>query len=190
MQAIGFLPQLADPLPHRYVLNVQLLFPQKPRDGYSAIADQGFPPFCSIAFEEIQMAFVNEVVSDEDIVKYNLPFKPGAGRYWTRDRERDCYLWGGIVENFAFGYDPEGQFDFYCADILLRVSLNMGQGSSSFKESPYRIIWSEISHIQPCDLGGLSLHDVVPLLKSALVTFGYDGRKNIFAPSRIVSFGF
>jgi hypothetical protein len=38
MQAIGFLPQLANPFPHRYVLNVQLLIPGTPRDGNSAIA--------------------------------------------------------------------------------------------------------------------------------------------------------
>ena len=65
---------------------MQLLNPGRPRDGNCAIADQGFRPFCSLAFEADQMAFVNEVVSDEDIAKYNLPFKPGAGRYWTRDK--------------------------------------------------------------------------------------------------------
>ncbi len=49
------------------------------------------------------MAFVNEVVSDEDIARYNLPFKPGAGRYWTRDKENDCYLWGGRFPQGTLG---------------------------------------------------------------------------------------
>jgi len=42
------------------------------------------------------MTFVNEVVSDEDIDRYGLPFEKGSGRYWTRDAERDFYLWGGM----------------------------------------------------------------------------------------------
>ncbi len=54
------------------------------------------------------MAFVNEVVSDADIDKYGLPFKKGSGRYWTRDADRDMYLWGGKGGNPAFGEDIVG----------------------------------------------------------------------------------
>lgn len=136
------------------------------------------------------MAFVNEVVSDDDIAKYRLPFKPGAGRYWTRDRERDCYLWGGIVENFAYGYEQVGHFDFYWNGILLQITLDMGKGSDSFKDSPYRIIWNKVTHIQPSDLGGLIKWDLFLLLKTALTAYGYDGRMNVFAPKRKVDFNF
>lgn len=136
------------------------------------------------------MAFVNEVVSDEDIAKYNLPFKPGAGRYWTRDRVRDSYLWGGILDRFAYGYEQEGQFDFYLKGTLLRLTLDMGRGSSSFQDSPYRIIWNKVTHIQPFDLGGLNKRDVLSLLKTALTVYGYDGRMNKFAQVRQIDFNF
>ncbi|MEA5392831.1 hypothetical protein VB738_16335 [Cyanobium gracile UHCC 0139] len=163
---------------------------RKSRHGNPANADDGFPPLCSTVFEAIQMAFVNEVVSDEDIARYNLPFKPGDGRYWTRDKELDSYLWGGIIQSYAFGYDPEGQFDFYLHGILLRVYLNLGDGSESFKDSPYRVVWKEISHIQPFDLCGLNKQIVFSVLKSALVAYGFDGRENTFAPNHVVSFDF
>lgn len=187
---MGFLPQLADHLPHRYVLNVQLLFPGKPRDGNFAVADQGFPPFCSIAFEEIQMAFVNEVVSDEDIVKYNLPFKPGAGRYWTRDRERDCYLWGGIVENYARDYIPEGRFWFYLRGVCLDVSLNVATLVRGSREVSSQVVWKEVSHIQPSNLGGLDDNEFKSILKEALLVFGYDGESHQVVSGPIVIFQF
>jgi hypothetical protein len=66
----------------------------------------------------------------------------------------------------------------------------MGNGSESFKESPYRIVWKEVSHIQPFDLGGLSKKIVLSTLKAALVVYGLDGRKNAFAPVHLVSFEF
>ena len=163
---------------------------RKSRDGNPTNADHGFHPLCPTLLEASQMAFVNEVVSDEDIARYNLPFKPGDGRYWTRDRELDSYLWGGVIQSYAFGYDPEGQFDFFLQGILLRIYLNMGNGSESFKESPYRIVWKEVSHIQPFDLGGLSKKIVLSTLKAALVVYGLDGRKNAFAPVHLVSFEF
>lgn len=190
MQAFGFLPELAESFPHRYVLNVQLLFPGKPRDGNSAIADQGFPPFGSIAFEEIQMAFVNEVVSDEDIVKYDLPFKPGAGRYWTRDKDRDCYLWGGIVESFARDYIPEGRFWFYLRGTCLDVSLNVADLARVSRKTPPQIVWTEISHIQPWNLGGLDENEFQSVLKEALLVFGYDGENNQLGSGAIVTFQF
>ncbi|WP_159819673.1 hypothetical protein [Cyanobium sp. Copco_Reservoir_LC18] len=163
---------------------------RKSRNGNPTNADHGFHPLCPTLLEASQMAFVNEVVSDEDIARYNLPFKPGDGRYWTRDRELDSYLWGGVIQSYAFGYDPEGQFDFFLQGTLLRIYLNMGNGSESFKESPYRIVWKEVSHIQPFDLGGLSKKIVLSTLKAALLVYGLDGRKNAFAPVRLVSFEF
>ncbi|WP_255024656.1 hypothetical protein [Cyanobium sp. La Preciosa 7G6] len=170
---------------------MQLLIPRKPRDGNSAIADRGFPPLCSIAFEEIQMAFVNEVVSDEDIVKYNLPFKLGAGRYWTRDKERDCYLWGGIVESFAREYVPEGRFWLYLHGTCLDVSLNV---ASLVRGRPPEIlpqvIWMEVSHIQPLNLGGLDLNECQSVLKEALLAFGLDGEGDTLIHGSIVKFHF
>ncbi len=188
--AFGFSPSLADPFSHRYLLNVQLLIPGRSRDGNSAIADQGFRPFGSKPSEEILMAFVNEVVSDEDIAKYNLPFKPGAGRYWTRDRERDSYLWGGIVENFARDYVPEGRFWFFFQATCLDVSLSVRILSRGSHASPSRIVWEEVTHIQPWRLNRVDESEFLSVLKEALRAYGFDGEKVQSGHKAIVTFLF
>jgi len=169
---------------------VKLLFPGKLRDGNSAIADHDFRPFSSTVCEEIQMAFVNEVVSDADIAKYNLPFKPGSGRYWTRDKERDCYLWGGIIENFARDYEPEGRFWLSIRETLLDVSLNVLNDSRVAKNNPPALVWEEVSHIQPSDLGGLDIKEVMSVLKEALMMFGRDGENAQGSSGSVVIFRF
>lgn len=136
------------------------------------------------------MGFVNEVVSDEDIVRYNLPFALGSGRYWTRDKEKDSYLWGGIVESYSRGLDPEGRFWFFLCGRILEVSLNLDAISSSVRCRPFRIVWKEVSDIQPYDLGGLDREAVFSELKKALVVYGYDGEKNASVKNRIVEFKF
>ncbi len=136
------------------------------------------------------MAFVNEVVSDEDIARYSLPFKPGDGRYWTRDREQDCYLWGGIVENYSREYIPEGRFWLYLRSKLLDISLNLEAGCSGSLGIPSVIVWKEVSHIQPIDLGGLDIHEVLSVLRDALRVFGVDGEESLpsLGPSVIFQF--
>jgi hypothetical protein len=186
----GFTPSLADPFPHRYVPNVQLLIPGKPRNGNSAIADQGFRKFGSKPSEEILMAFVNEVVSDEDIAQYKLPFAPSTNCYWTRDLERDSYLWGVIIRDDAKGYDPEGRFDFFIRNSLFSIVLELGDGSVSFRDVPYRVIWNSIRRVQPRDFAGINASEAISTLKEALICYGYDGRRNLFAPYRRVTFNF
>jgi hypothetical protein len=124
------------------------------------------------------MGFVNEVVSDEDIARYNLPFKPGDGRYWTRDKELDCYLWGGIIENFSREYIPEGRFWLFMQDTLLDISLNVDTVSGGSLGNAARIVWKEVSDIQPGDLGGLDMHEVLSVLRNALTVFGIDGEES------------
>ena len=136
------------------------------------------------------MAFVNEVVSDEDIVKYNLPFKPGAGRYWTRDREQDCYLWGGIIENFARDYVPEGRFWFYLRGTCLDVSLNVKILSRGSRGKPSQIVWEEVSHIYPWNFVGVDEKEFLSVLKEALLVFGRDGERGQLMPDSIVTFQF
>jgi hypothetical protein len=169
---------------------VQLLNPGRPRDGNSAIADQGFRPFCFLAFDADKMAFVNEVVSDEDIAKYNLPFAPGSKCYWTKDSARSLYLWGEISENPAREYPSEGRFSLLLQSRLLVFVLRRGDGSTSFRDDPYRIVWKEIMRVQPADFAGFNPQLVILRLKEALSCFGYDGRRNAFAPNRVVTFEF
>lgn len=136
------------------------------------------------------MAFVNEVVSDEDIVKYNLPFALSSKCYWTRDFARNLFLWGEISEDPARGYLPEGRFSLFLESRLLTFVLRRGDGSTSFRDDPYRIVWKEIMRVQPADFAGLDSQLVILCLKEALSCFGYDGRRNIFAPIRVVTFEF
>ncbi len=163
---------------------------RKSRHGNPANADDGFPPLCPTVFEAIQMAFVNEVVSDEDIARYNLPFKPGDGRYWTRDKELDSYLWGGIIENYSRDYIPEGRFWLCIRNTLLDVSLNIDNVHDRSLVSNQAIVWKEVSHIQPSDLGGLDIDEVLTILRSALSVFGFDGEESRQSRERIVMFRF
>lgn len=136
------------------------------------------------------MAFVNEVVSDEDIVKYNLPFALSSKCYWTRDSARDLFLWGEISEDPARGYLPEGRFTLSVESRLLSFVLSRGDGSTSFRDDPYQIVWKAIIRVQPDDFAGLDSLAVISLLKEALRCYGYDGRGNVFATNRTVIFNF
>jgi hypothetical protein len=148
------------------------------------------PPPSSLTRDGTQMAFVNEIASDEDIAKYKLPFVPGTKCYWTRDRERDIYLWGGISGNYARGYESEGRFHLFFKGKHLAFFLNLGDGSKSFKEVPYRIVWKSVVRVDPSDFAGLDPCELIDVLKEALSVFGYDGRRNVFAPARLVMFEF
>jgi hypothetical protein len=136
------------------------------------------------------MAFVNEVVSDADIDKYKLPFAKGGGRYWTRDAERDFYLWGGWKGNPALGEDPEWLFDLMVEGQLVRVSLARGNGSKKFSEDPYVISWKSVALIAPPILLGLSMDYIISTLKQALSCYGRDGEENLYTPNRVVEFDF
>jgi len=136
------------------------------------------------------MAFVNEVVSDYDIDKYGLPFAKGSGRYWTRDAERDMYLWGGKGGNPAFGEEIRGRFWLFLNHSLLRITLAPGKGSISFSESPFVISWESIYSINPPDLHGMKKEYVLSILKEALLAYGHDGELNSYTPDQDVKFGF
>ena len=87
------------------------------------------------------MGFVNEVVSDEDIERYGLPFKKGSGRYWTRDAERNYYLWGGLQGNRAIDENVQWRFHFFNGTEKILFNLKRGKGSTKYSESPYVIDW-------------------------------------------------
>jgi hypothetical protein len=136
------------------------------------------------------MAFVNEVVSDEDIDRYGLPFKKGSGRYWTRDAERDYYLWGGIGGNTALGEDILGRFHLWISNRLIRVILQPGAGSNSYSESPYNIVWDSVLYIDHAAMNGLIFDQFIGVLKEALSIYGEDGEENSFAKNLAITFKF
>ncbi len=135
------------------------------------------------------MAFKNEVVSDADIDRYNLPFPKGEGRWWTRDAERDYYLWGGLVGNLAYEETQEGRFHLYLDGVEYKVFLQPAPQANieSNQETIFR--WKEIEDIQPA-ANSVEIRKLIETLKEALSCYGFDGRRNIFYPSFRVVFDF
>jgi hypothetical protein len=110
--------------------------------------------------------------------------------YWTRDAERDVYLWGGLSGNPAHGEDINGEFYFHIDGQTLYFVIRPSAGSIKFSESPYRIVWASITYVKPSNYGGLHKDRVIALLKDALTAYGRNGRENKYTPCRTISFGF
>jgi hypothetical protein len=136
------------------------------------------------------MAFVNERVSDEDIDAYELSMEKGKGHWWTRDKERNLYLWGGERGNPARGQEMHGYFYLFISGIRLRLAISLGQWSKNWHVKPYVVAWDQLLWIDPPDCGGLDRTAVINLLKEALVAYGRNGRENLNTPDRITNFGF
>jgi hypothetical protein len=136
------------------------------------------------------MPFVNEVVSDADIDAYGLGFRKGDGRWWTRDKERDFYLWGGLDDLPSFGEYEEGRFYMLVDGVKLEILLSPGEWSKNWHVKPYVVSWSKVQSISPKDCGELDRDRLISILKEALNVYGYDGEDNHNVPDRVVKFGF
>ena len=136
------------------------------------------------------MPFVNEQISDADIDAYGLTLEKGKGHWWTRDQERDFYLWGGCSGNPAWGEDIHGRFHFSMLGTKLQLGISLGHWSKNWHVKPYLVGWDQLLWIEPPDCGGLDREQVISVLKEALVAYGRDGRHNRNTPERIVQFGF
>ena len=164
------------------------------------------------------MAFVNEFPSEEDIDKYNLVnYKKNKDlpleyrRTWTVDHAKNCYIWGGLSGNPAFGEEIKGKFSLYINDQKFLVTLIPGESSLVFSDNPYRVKWDaveDISAIRPDHyarlpnsawlnpdvsqpvLDGMSLNSFLEILRDALSIHGEgDTNRNIHNPI-VVQFGF
>lgn len=147
------------------------------------------------------MAFVNEYVSGEDVQKYNLDevwlhrnpvyrregkLPPGFRHKWTVDRERNFYF----MVTGGGGYDRGNITEcvLYLDGVLLNVELaKPGEGSKSFSEQPYRIVW-ELNKMLP-KLPDSTSQEAVRVLKDALRAYGYAGARRQI-PNTIVEFKF
>lgn len=136
------------------------------------------------------MAFKNEMVSDADIDRYNLPFPKGGGRWWTRDAERDYYLWGGLTGNLAYDDRQEGRFDLYADKTTYSIALIPGKGSQSLKELPYLIRWKKVLQITPEIQDTCKRELIIKHLKEALTIYGYDGENNTWPKTTKIIFEF
>ncbi len=136
------------------------------------------------------MAFTNEVVSDADIDRYDLPFQKGEGRWWTRDAERDYYLWGGLSGNPAYGTELEGKFYLYVDGEIHLFILLLGQPAVQVgRQSCFRV-WAAISRIVPELPTLIQEEKLVEILKEALQTYGIDGQDDAWTNDVKVEFRF
>ena len=136
------------------------------------------------------MAFKNEVVSDADSDRYNLPFQKGDGRWWTRDAERDYYLWGGISGNLAYDTVQEGRFYLYTDGEIHGFILRPGKFSGSLKTNPYIVCWESIIHIIPEPDSTQQEKQLVVILKEALTVYGLHGEIKAWPLETQVQFKF
>jgi len=138
----------------------------------------------------LPVAFVNEVVSDADIDAYGLPFEKGKGHWWTRDKERDLYLWGGRGGNPLWDEEIRGKFNFLISGVTIRLVISVGKWSDDWNVKPYIVEWGRMVSMDCPDCSEIDHQEVIKLLKEALVAYGRDGRENRNTPDRIVRFGF
>lgn len=136
------------------------------------------------------MAFKNEVVSDENIDRYNLPFPKGEGRWWTRDAERDYYLWGGIVGNRAYDTDTRSIFYLYTDRRVHTFLIYPGKDSPSLKDSTYLVEWDAVGQINPSPKNNHEKSYLIEVLKEALTTYGQDGQDDMWTKKTKVFFNF
>ncbi len=152
-----------------------------------------------LSCESNSMAFVNEYISEEDIKKYGIEeiwlryhaayggtSKPPGFRFqWTIDRARDIYFMqvgGGGRDEIDLAIwilDWQGK--------KTRVDLaKTSDGSMSFSERPYRIVW-ELRNSPAMD--SMSRGELLAVIREALVGYGYGGvREQI--PETVVNFKF
>ncbi|MFN9623992.1 MAG: hypothetical protein ACK587_14365 [Cyanobacteriota bacterium] len=124
------------------------------------------------------MTFKNEVVSDADIDRYNLPFHKGDGRWWTRDAERDYYLWGGLSGNPAFDTEQEGRFYLYVDGEIHLIFLSLAEGSEKMQGNTFIRKWARVLRIIPDPSDIQHETRLIGVLKDALLAYGYDGEND------------
>lgn len=154
------------------------------------------------------MAFINEIVSEEDIKKYKLdeimrefsPFNWKSGRpvgfvhSWTIDRDRNVYFRPiKSIEDVGPSGRPETTNKKLCilnwqgSPIQTVLGLN-SRSSQNFIDIPFRIIWDLID-IDLSQFVGTPEDKILSVLREALLIYGYRGA-NRQVPNTVVEFTF
>lgn len=165
------------------------------------------------------MAFVNEVPTEQEIVKYDLPygndknFKPELRRVWTADHDRDFYLTVGVSGKPEHDEEVKWRCTMYLGGARFHIFVMPGKGSSAFTDNPVIVSYGPIESIwairtdidqsvplpksawdqpdlpQPL-LDGRTLNEFVAILKEGLSAFkAGDSNRNIHNPI-VVRFDF
>jgi len=154
------------------------------------------------------MAFVNEIVSEEDIKKYGLDelmkeFCSWAWREgrpatfvhaWTIDRSRDIYLvFVKSIEEVGQSGRPQPTTKKVCVlswqGKRVQFTIDRAKGSSSMlDEVPFRIVW-ELVQLDVSQLPDVPRGEIVNAVKEALAVFGHRGSHRQ-VPNTVVDFTF
>jgi hypothetical protein len=155
------------------------------------------------------MAFVNEIVSEEDIRKYGLdellaefnPFKwkrgrpPGFVPAWTIDRERGIYfgLVKSIEESGPSGRpEPTGRTSWILNCQGRRAQFTVERvweaGSRELTDSPFRVVW-DLKWADTSGMPNVSQEQAIGWVKEALTVYDHAGAKGQ-VPNTVVSFMF
>jgi hypothetical protein len=101
------------------------------------------------------MTFTNEVPSEEDIIKYDLPYKLDLDkpiehrRSWLTDREKDIHMTGpGATGNPAYEDNVKMRAHLYLGRCKIQVIMEPPKvAPGGFKANPYYIHWPALLEI-------------------------------------------
>lgn len=144
------------------------------------------------------MGFIFEKISQSDKNKYKLE---DSVKYWSIDRERRLFIYGGGATN-RFMQQVMEDIDFINDYVFFlgqnneryKVHLSKGKGTTNKAElkndAPWVYVWDKF--IKITDLEGNIIDDTsifYDSIKNSLKSFG-GGFRNIFTPNFVVKFNF
>lgn len=126
------------------------------------------------------MAFINEYISEEDIKKYDVKYAwekisgPGEpSKYtWTVDKEKNIYFIPMVSGKEEFS--NQKLCALWWSGALLRVSLANVGGQLDYDNSKGSVVWDLLRIWKPTDFI-LQDDEIIPILKEALVVYGFSG---------------
>jgi hypothetical protein len=130
------------------------------------------------------MSFSNQVISDHDLEHYPLPFPRGCKRAWTRDEERDYYLWGGLHGNPMVDCWLEGVFSLFVDGVEYGICLEPGFQGTDPNTGQVVMGWSRVLSVTP-EPPFEEAERIESILKEALIVYGLDGVQETSAKVRV-----
>lgn len=120
------------------------------------------------------MAFTNQVITDDDLDRYGLPFPKGSSPRWTRDVDRDYYLWGGLWGHADGECWQEGCFSLYVDGVEYSICIEPGYQGRDGRMGTYVMGWNRLLSMEP-EPPFEEADRIQSILREALVAYGFNG---------------
>jgi hypothetical protein len=133
-----------------------------------------FKWFALRAPKQSKMAFSNQVISDQELERYSLPFPRGSTHTWTRDVERDYYLWGGLHGHPIIDGWQEGVFSLFVDGLEYGICLEPGFQGTDPNTGQVVVGWSRVLSVTP-EPSFDDAERIQSILREALSVYGLDG---------------